>query len=674
MRSILLELYKNEDIPLTAKYELQLSDDKSSVDTTEFFEVDDYQGRMSATTQAMKAKYSSIFGISSEEFDAMKEQSVLYSVSEEWLNDPKSYKCSPYLKKGETLEGKANTAKRNAKIAKNAWKKILSQNHPRVLESDRVEGSWFDLTAKEYEWSSNMGKPTNKWSNGWKLKGLKSMTSLSGRIIVDTQEKTIDFGAFSREFKDRRPRAFSGKKGTLTIPSGDAAIRGQQQDMKKIMGFLIKNDPRIDKAYRIIGVREWANLTLNDVMYDKAAGKKGRRPVAQRAVQAIQGMAVGGSYLFHGTSEYRWKEIQRLGFMRGGAPSREGYQYVDLKQGWSEDNVYLTDTIEDAENYASRQFDKDGGKAVVLRVKIPDTSKLVIDEDNQAYLDNKKFANMVRKAHIPFRIEVEDTDLKLTYIPEESDPEFEEYAQYITQRFSKEDYIESAVQRSGALNSSSGKQEEISTSWIQAKVLSELGRNTEEGKILKQKIFGYGKESRRDDWNIDWHNDENPEQIRLLVQAITEEGYGDVVQKAVDAFPKYPPYLQTKDAFIEHITPWAEKWGEIARSIWTDKEAAIKGFKSRGSIAYRGEIPAENVEVVMVYNPKNMKDNPDDAQYNKAMDATEDTVINRFALDQEWEKLKVSDPKAKKTKAMKKWEKDFGYVFDHRYSLKDMLL
>lgn len=674
MRSILLELYKNQDIPSTPKYELQLSDDGSSVNTTEAFATDEYQGRRSATTRRAKEKYTTEFGLTLEEVNAMNQQGVIYSVSEEWLNDPESYKCSNYVRSGETLEGNVETSKRNAKIAKAAWKKILAQNHPRVLEVDRVEGSWFDPTVKQSSWSSVMGLATNKWSNGWKLKGFKPDTSLTDRVVVDTQEKTVDFGAFSREYKNRRPRSFSNRKGTLTLPSGETGIRGNQQKMKKIMGFLIKNDPRVDKSYRITGVREWANLSLDDVMYDKAEGRKGRQPVAQRAIQDMQGMDVGGSYLFHGTSDYRWREIQRLGFMRGGAPSREGYQYIDLKQGWSEQNIYLTDTIEDAENYASRQFDKDGGKAIVLRVKIPDPSKLVIDEDNKALLDKRKFANMIREAGVPYRIEVEGSDLKLTYVPEESDPEFEEYAPYITQRFSKEEYIESAVHRSGALQRKNGKQDGLSTGWIQSKVIEELGWNTPEANAFSQKLFGYREDSRKKDWEIDWRNDENPEQIRLLIQVATEEGYGDAVQRAVDAFPKYPPYLQTRKAFIEHITPWAEKWEEIARSIWTDEEAAIRGFKARGTIAYQGEIPAENVEVVMVYKPKTMKDDPDSDQYNKAMDATEDTVINRFALDQEWETLKASDPNAKKTKAMKKWEKDFGYVFDHKYSLKGRLL
>ena len=674
MKSILLELYKNDEIPSAPRYELQLSNDGSSVDTTQAFGDDESPQRSAAVTSRTKAKYINTFGLTAEEVDAMNQQNVVYSVSEEWLNDPEGYKCNRYVRKGETLEDNVEISKRNAKIAKTAWKKILAQDHPRVLESDRVEGSWFDPTAKQYEWSSDLGVSTNKWSNGWELKGFKPDTGLSGRIVVDTQEKTVDFGTFSRVYQDRRPRSFSGKRGTLTIPSGDTGLRGNQQKMKKIMGFLIKNDPRVDKTYKITGVREWANLTLDDVMYDKEKGQKGRQPVNQRVVQSMQGMDVGGSYLFHGTSDYRWREIQRLGFMRGGAPSREGYQYVDLKAGWSEGNIYLTDTIEDAENYASRQFDKDGGKAIVLRVKVPDPSKLVIDEDNKALLDNKRFANMVREAEIPFRIEVEGADLKLTYLPEESDPEFEEYAQYITQRFSKEEYIESAVRRSGALQRDSGKQDGISTGWIQSYMLDELGRNTEEGKAFTQKIFGFREGSRRDDWSIDWRNDENPEQINLLIQVATEEGYGDVIQRVVNNFPKYPPYLQTREAFIEHITPWAEKWEEIARTIWTDKEAAIKGFKARGTIAYQGEIPAENVEVIMVYKPKTMKDDPDEAQYDKAMDATEDTVVNRYSLEREWEQMKVSDPKAKKTKAMKKWERDFGYVFDHKYSLKGRLL
>jgi hypothetical protein len=69
-----------------------------------------------------------------------------------------------------------------------------------------------------------------------------------------------------------------------------------------------------------------------------------------------------------------------------------------------------------------------------------------------------------------------------------------------------------------------------------------------------------------------------------------------------------------------------------------------------------------------------MKDDPDENEYNKAMDATRDTVINRYSLEQQWKDMKATDPKAKPTKDMKAWEKSYGYKFERKYSLRSRLL
>ena len=663
----MLELYKNVDIPSSPKYELTLSNDESSVFTNDDLRNADWNVKQDAIDTSKKQVLINNFGLTLQEIQAMNQQGVTYKVSEEWLNDPSAYKCSSYLKKGETLDENVELAKRNAKIAKAAWKRILQSKNPRIKKDDRVEGSWFDPTVKKYDWSSDMGISTNKWGKGYKLVGADPDSDQTSRIIVDTENKTIDFGAFERAYSNRRPRSFSGKKGTLTMPSGGTGLRGDQQSMKKIMGFLIKNDPRVDKTYKIQGVLEWANLTLDDVMYDKEEGRKGVQPVNQRVVQDMQGMKTGGSYLFHGTSEYRWNEIQRLGFMRGGAPSREGYEYADLKPGWSEGNIYLTDTIEAAENYASRQFDKDGTKAIVLRVKIPDPSKLVIDEDARGILDHTRFANMVREAGIPYSFETSGNNnekLDPIIIPEESDPEFKEFAAFITNRFSKEDYIEDALRRTGLRDLREPRQ--ITVIWLENNIMHELGWSTPEGKKF-QDVVMYDRKK-------EWKNPDPQVEISKFLEIAKEEGFGEVVQTWIDKYPKYPPELQSKQAFIQYITPFAEEWESIAKTIWTNKQSAIEAFQRSGTIAYRGEIPVKNVEVIMVYKPKTMKDDPEADEYNKAMDATRDTVINRYSLERQWKEMKANDPKASPTKDMKAWEKSYGYKFEKKYSLKMRLL
>ena len=80
--------------------------------------------------------------------------------------------------------------------------------------------------------------------------------------------------------------------------------------------------------------------------------------------------------MYHGTSEARWEIIQNKGLR----PGHTGEAYVDLVPDYSEHNVYLAHTPKGAQFYAKRQAKKDNSKGIVLRVQVPDPSKIVADD------------------------------------------------------------------------------------------------------------------------------------------------------------------------------------------------------------------------------------------------------------------------------------------------------
>jgi len=88
--------------------------------------------------------------------------------------------------------------------------------------------------------------------------------------------------------------------------------------------------------------------------------------------------------MWHGTSDARWEIIQNKGLH----PGKTGEAYVDLVPGYSEHNIYLATTPKAAQFYAKRQAKKDNSTGVVLKVQVPDTSKIVAD-DRFAYYGGK---------------------------------------------------------------------------------------------------------------------------------------------------------------------------------------------------------------------------------------------------------------------------------------------
>lgn len=97
--------------------------------------------------------------------------------------------------------------------------------------------------------------------------------------------------------------------------------------------------------------------------------------------------------MYHGTSQARYEQIKQRGLMpRSMDPNRKFKDdvYNDLIPNYSEDNVYLATTKKTADFYAKRQAKKDESEPVVLKIELPDNSKIVPDDrfvrrDNAQY-------------------------------------------------------------------------------------------------------------------------------------------------------------------------------------------------------------------------------------------------------------------------------------------------
>ena len=193
-------------------------------------------------------------------------------------------------------------------------------------------------------------------------------------LKVDHNKKVIDLDQNYTQANPRRtdPRKRGGadyRGPSYVIPSGKVAFANNQLGLQKMLKFLMQQDPRMTPDYKFVGDEKYRTMTVGQLVE-----KPGE------VETALTGL--GKLVMFHGTSEKRWNAIQKKGLRPGSA----GEVYFDMVSGWSENNVYLTFSHANAENYATRQAIKDGSKAAVLRVEVPDTSRLVADEDSFGFI------------------------------------------------------------------------------------------------------------------------------------------------------------------------------------------------------------------------------------------------------------------------------------------------
>jgi hypothetical protein len=220
----------------------------------------------------------------------------------------------------------------------------------------------------------NVYFPENQFT-GW---GREEQDKL---IIVDTNKQQILFELdASPSFSGRRsPASYSlggnerHKTRNVAIPSGDVSNL-KTIEVAKILKLLLKEDPRVNTSYTMVGDDRYRGKTVGEFL--------GEKPVSYTQ-QAVSGGASPSLIAYHGTSSKYLGNILKIGLRPGSTP----VWYSDLVRGFSEKNIYLTMSPLNAENYATRgaeqdqYFDKKKYQAVVLKIEVPDTAKMSVDED-----------------------------------------------------------------------------------------------------------------------------------------------------------------------------------------------------------------------------------------------------------------------------------------------------
>lgn len=194
-------------------------------------------------------------------------------------------------------------------------------------------------------------------------------------VRVDARE--IHLNPKEMDLKNRRGPGVQRGSGSYTIPHGGVSLLGEPVKFRKILVDLVKAKI-VGLDYTIQHAPEWRGKTVGDVL--GIAPKDMHDPI-----QEITRGNMGKIFLYHGTSAKRWEFIKTQGLRPGKTP----VSYQDLIQGYSDHNVYLTTSVGEAENFATRAAVDDQAKAVVLKVEVNDFSKLVIDEDTAGWITYK---------------------------------------------------------------------------------------------------------------------------------------------------------------------------------------------------------------------------------------------------------------------------------------------
>ena len=211
--------------------------------------------------------------------------------------------------------------------------------------------------------------------------------SLKNSLKVNIAKKQIDLDLNYLDYRERRS-AENPENRSYVIPTGtEGKFDIDSKMFKDVLKHLVKKDSRVTKDFKIVNSEKYRNKSIADVLS------------IPTEIDKTHGASREKLYLYHGTGTKRWDEIKK----RGLVPGSGGTEYSDLVKGWSENNIYLTSSPSGAENYASRAAAWGYGDPIVLKIEVPDISKLVADEDafghaklgkNQqlTYLTGRKFS------------------------------------------------------------------------------------------------------------------------------------------------------------------------------------------------------------------------------------------------------------------------------------------
>ena len=132
----------------------------------------------------------------------------------------------------------------------------------------------------------------------------------------------------------------------------------------------------LDNSWVFINAPEFRHQTVGDIL-------KGVTDVVDVITHKSQGKVI----LYHGTSKARWDQGIKTKGLQPSSPTgfddalQHIYAVSEQVEGYSKLNVYLTNSIPEAEMYATRASIIDKSEGCVLSVEILDFSRFVIDED-----------------------------------------------------------------------------------------------------------------------------------------------------------------------------------------------------------------------------------------------------------------------------------------------------
>jgi hypothetical protein len=203
-------------------------------------------------------------------------------------------------------------------------------------------------------------------------------------LLVDTENRLVSLDTSWKSGMTRRP---GGKPGaadtnkTYVMPSGDVGFVNSTLSLQKLLKHLVAADSRVTPDYKIISPD------------DKFSGKTiGQVSDEKRATDVAVGGTPGTLTVYHGTSTKRWSQIEKKGLV----PGKFEVAYSDQIPGYSVKNLYFTMDPHTAENYATRAAVWDKANALILKVEIPDISRIVPDEDRMGWFELKREYNLKR--------------------------------------------------------------------------------------------------------------------------------------------------------------------------------------------------------------------------------------------------------------------------------------
>jgi hypothetical protein len=135
-----------------------------------------------------------------------------------------------------------------------------------------------------------------------------------------------------------------------------------------------------------------------------------------------------GQYFYHGTTKSNSEKILKIGLQPKDTEDIYGnktYSRENKKSmfrgnsstliGYTDKNIYLTPSLDVAKQYAYRQSQHNNDEPVVLKVLIPDKSKLVLDDDSIVVVINNEINSFLKDNVIPVKYESNMAHQKTTW-------------------------------------------------------------------------------------------------------------------------------------------------------------------------------------------------------------------------------------------------------------------